>query len=186
MRLARVGLVIALMLAPFALGQQKAPEKVEPKVGYDIGACRPDEFYAIHFDVVGDDLKVTLVNEGPNKVQQADPIVLYKFKEEKKDGRHYFNTEGDIELILNLDKVATVGVMKLNGKVQSILYGMAGDGSKLAENGVLMYKVCLDLKAGHEPKDVESVPDQKNQGSASQDDIDRSLFFTRGTEIVKI
>lgn len=140
MKLVRVGIALLMLAMPAACSSQQAKP-----VGYDVGSCSPTEYFAVHFDIVGQDLKLTLMNDEPGVVNKPDPI-LYKFQRQEKDAKIYLS-EGGVELTLKTDKHMIIGVAKIDGKVTSIVFGVEGDGSKLAANGNGMLQVCQRLRA---------------------------------------
>lgn len=188
MKLVRVGMMFALMLAPLALGQQKAPEKVEPpKVGYDVGACSPTDFLVVHLDVLKDDLSLTVVMDGPENIKVLDEPILYKFTSEDKEGKHYFS-QADTELVIKfvkdqLPNDSLIGVQKRGGEVHSVIFGIQGDGTKIAANAEAFVNVCRGLRGDKEPSE-SSDPDPKKQTTEDPSEYDQ--HFAPGGPIVKI
>jgi hypothetical protein len=148
LKFVRVGIAaLVLTFAGCALAQDKA-------VGYDVGACTPDSFIAAHIDI-GKDVTVTSMSPGPDRVVKLDEPVVYKFVKEDKDGKHYVQENG-LELILaKQDDKTIIGKFVDSGETVAVVYGVPGDGSKLAENAKIEYKTCEDLR------DKEQKPESK-------------------------
>jgi hypothetical protein len=117
--------------------------------GYDLSACSPSTFYASHVLLVGNDLKLDLMNEEPGVVEKVQTELIYKFQSEDKDGRHYLyvTKNGDkLDLVLNFDK--EVGRFVVNEKLTAIVFIVEdSSGEQLSANAMKSLKYCVDLIA---------------------------------------
>lgn len=145
MKLLRGGIgAVALLLASCVFAQ----DKPAASKGYDLGACSPDGFVAVHVLVNDKDLSVDLVSPGPGVVEKQDKPAVYKFKSKDENGVHYVLTSEDgkhtLEIVLNFEK--NIGAIVGDGKPVAALFVKADDdGAKLAENAMSEYKACLQL-----------------------------------------
>lgn len=140
MKCVRVGLLAVAIL--FA-GCLSAQDKVK-SVGYDIGSCAPGSFVGAHVEL-GPDFVITEVAPGPDRVVKLETPIVYKFVKEDKEGKHY--SGGKLELIITqADKDGIVGkLVKDNGDIAVVVYGVPADGDKLAENAKDFFGVCKAL-----------------------------------------
>lgn len=146
----RVGITaIVLSLAGCVFAQDKV-------VGYDIGGCSPESFVGAHIEV-GKDVIVTMASPGPDRVVKLDEPIVYKFTSEDKEGKHYVQPNGLELVIVRQDDKIVVGKIVDDGKMVAIIFGVPGDGSKLAENAKTEYKACEDLRSKEESKPESKI-----------------------------
>lgn len=141
-------LILASVLA-FSAVACSSQTKSEP-VGFDIGACSAEDFMALHVTVSDKEVTVISVNLGSNIVKTLKQPIVYKFDRKDADGSHFVFIEGrdTFELVLKVDKDLVDGLLLVNDQKVSKLYGMLSDGSKLGENGIMMYQQCLQIREG--------------------------------------
>ncbi len=136
--MATVALAICLFAAS-ACGQ-------DIKKGYDIGQCSPNSYFAAHVKVVGKDLQMDLASPGPNQSSPIQPVIIYKFVSEDKDGKHVeYVTENKRKFQLVLDFKSNIGYFTVNDEPTSVIFLLEDeDGSKLNEKALLMLKACQE------------------------------------------
>jgi hypothetical protein len=140
LKFVRVGIAaLVLAFAGCALAQDKT-------VGYDIGACSPEEFVGAHVEI-GKDVAVISVAPGPERVVKLEEPIVYKFVSADKDGKHYVQENGLELVIIKQDDKAIVGKIVDDGKTVAVVFGVPGDGSKLSDNAKAEYETCKDIRS---------------------------------------
>lgn len=141
--------VILFMLAFAGCGfAQKKP------VGYDLGSCSPGGFYAVHAEYNdGVDITITAASFEPGKVVKLETPTVFKFSKEDADGKHYKAITGGRELVVGKadNEIFFAALVTDKGVAASMIFGVPGDGSKLAENAEEEFSVCRDLQQQQSP-----------------------------------
>src|SRR5258708_4868016 len=135
-------LVAMLAIAGCGFAQEKKA------VGYDLGSCSPNDFVAVHADYKDEaDITITEVSAQPGKVVKLEKPTIFKFSKKDEDGKHYVAVTGGRELIVVKadEKVFFGALVTDDGKVVAVVFGVPGDGSKLADNAKEEFGACIDL-----------------------------------------
>lgn len=143
--------ILGLALAFCSVSSTVAQKQDAPTLakGYDIGACRPDGFAPPgHLKFVGEDFVFDEISPAPGVVEniEKDDQVTYKYQREAKEGRYYLykDEKHTVEFVVNFSQ--SVGYASIDGKKEAIILTMPDDdGSKLADNGMVMYNACLAI-----------------------------------------
>lgn len=183
--IATVGLALMLLIPVGGFSQQPPRVAEKPPVGYDIAACTPEAFFVVHFDLVSGDLNLTLITKEPGKIEALDEPVLYKFKSEDKVGKHYQSDAG-VELIFKFEEHTAMGIQKRNGEVHAIIFGVQGDGTKLAENAVAFSEVCQGLRDDATSSTTPADPATPQKQSGDGDNYTMPDYFGRKGPVVQI
>lgn len=128
-------LTVLLFAASLATAQDKP-------AGYDVGACSPDMFIAAHFEVSATAVTITEVSRGPGHVKVLEKPVIYKFVKKDAKGSHYLVKDTEELVIEEVSEKGLIGSIEQEGKPVAALFGIAGDGSKLAENAMKEFDAC--------------------------------------------
>ena len=156
MKTIRVGLLaVALLLAGRGIAQDKAVVQ-KKSVGYDVGSCSTGSFVAAHVEL-GTDFVITVVSPGPDVVKALEKPLVYKFVKSDKDGKHYVN--GPLEIVIvQADEKGLAGRLVKDGEAVAAVFGVPGDGSKLAENAKDEFGACLSIlkETEEDPKESKS------------------------------
>jgi hypothetical protein len=135
-------LVAALVFAGCGFAQEKKA------VGYDLGSCSPGSFLAVHVEYKDEaDITITEVSPGPDKVVKLEKPTIFKYAKTDKDGKHYAAVTGGRELVVaKADEKIFLGALVTDeGDVAAVVFGVPGDGSKLADNAKEEFGACMDL-----------------------------------------
>lgn len=139
-----------LALAPVVVLQaQQKKEAVKADVkSYDAGVCGAESFIALHVVISGEDLKVVSANPGPGRVVELSEPDVWKFVKKDEKGLHYAQEDQGVkfELVLKADDKGVDGIMYADGDKVAYFYGPKTDGKSLAENGLVLYQMCLQLR----------------------------------------
>jgi len=151
MKLYTLALIAVLSFASIACGQSKP-------VGYDVAACSPTAFSAVHAELSDDAFTITMVSPGPGEVVVLPEPVVYKFDHKDKDGGRYYISGKHIVVIDEADKVGLVGkAVDSEGNIIVIIFGAAdSDGKALASNAQEDYNGCRQLFTEEDPKENKS------------------------------
>lgn len=153
-------LVLALSMLAAGFYAQDKPAPTTSSKGFDMMSCDPESFVAGYVTFVGKDLKIESISPGPGQVEKSidDGTNYYKFVSEDKVGFLYERQVGKekYQVVINYEK--KIGFFAVDGKHEAIVFIMADeDGSKLAENAIKGFKVCVDAL-----KDADQPPQMKN------------------------
>ena len=152
MKLYALALAAVLSVAASACGQTKP-------VGYDVAACSPTAFRAVHVELSDTALTATMVSPGPGEVVVLPKPVVYKYDHKEKDGARYYVAEnGAMIAIEKSDDKGLIGVvLAKDGEMVAVVFGVVDqDGSKLAENAASEFNGCVDLFKEENPNDNKS------------------------------
>ncbi len=141
MNLRTLALAAVLSCAAVTCGQTKP-------VGYDVAACSPTAFRAVHVELSDAALTATAISPGPGEVVVLPKPVVYKYDHKEKDGARYYVAEnGAMIAIEKSDDKGLVGVvLTKDGEMVAVVFGVVDqDGSKLAENAADEFKGCVEL-----------------------------------------
>lgn len=141
MRLVRIGLLAAAL----------ALAGCSKEIGYDIGACSPGGFMGTHVEISQKILLITKVSRRLGDSLDLPKPVIYTYKNQDAEGRHYVSENMDI-VIVKADKKQIVGKLKANGQLVAALFGVASDGSQLADNAKKEFAACIELLGHGEPE----------------------------------
>lgn len=154
MKFARTAVLIALLaLAGCGFAQEKKA------VGYDLGSCSPDHFYAVHVEYKDEtEIIVTEITTQPGEVVKLGKPTIFKFSKKDEDGKHYAAVTGGRELVVaKADEKQFFGILVVdNGTVVAVVFGVPGDGSKLVENAEKESGACRELLKPDPSPDVKT------------------------------
>lgn len=149
MNFLRAAIAVAVLLASAIVTADK------PK-GYDLGACSPEGFYAVHIILDKDQQTLTLdlISEKEGEVEKADKPVVYKLEMEKDSKQVYLFEAGGHKYEIGLDLKENEGIFVVDGAPAAMLFvTQDDDGAKLVENASKSFKACVDLVTKSLPSD---------------------------------
>ncbi len=146
MKLHTLALAVVLSFASVACGQSKS-------VGYDVAACSPSAFSAVHVELSDDAFAITMVSPGPGEVVVLPEPVVYKFDHKDKEGRYYVNGKRTL-VVGEADAQGLIGkAVDSDGNITAIIFGTVDpDGKALATNAQEDFKGCRQLFTEDDPK----------------------------------
>ena len=152
MKLQTLVLAAALTLTASLSCAQSKP------VGYDVSACSPTKFSAVHAELSDEAFTITMVAAGPGEVVVLPEPIVFKFDHKDKDGSRYY-THGPQKLVIDeANKVGLVGkLLDSDGNIAAIVFGAFDqDGKDLSIHADEDFKGCVQLFKEDDSKDNKS------------------------------
>ena len=126
-------------------------------VGYDVSACSPTAFSAVHAELSDEAFTITMVAPGPGEVVVLPEPVVYKFDHKDKEGRYYVHGKQTV-MIEEANKTGLLGkIVDSEGNTIAIVFGAFDqDGKDLSIHADEDFKGCVQLFHEDDPKDNKS------------------------------